>query len=84
MRPNRQFLFKHPAHFVAFGFGAGLLPKAPGTWGTLVAIPIYLFASAVGGIAVVVAVSLLLFAVGIWAAAVNPLPLNARPVMTPH
>lgn len=71
MRPNREFLFKHPAHFVAFGFGAGLLPKAPGTWGTLVAIPIYLLASAAGGVAVVVAVSLLLFAVGIWAAAVT-------------
>lgn len=24
---------------LAFGFGSGLLPRAPGTWGTLVAIP---------------------------------------------
>ena len=31
-----------PAFFIAFGFGSGLLPKAPGTWGTLVAIPVYL------------------------------------------
>ncbi len=32
-----------PIHFLAFGFGSGLLPKAPGTWGTLVAIPIWYF-----------------------------------------
>ncbi len=27
---------------LATGFGAGYLPKAPGTWGTLVAIPLHL------------------------------------------
>ncbi len=32
---------RHPAHFLAFGFGAGLAPKAPGTWGTLIALPLY-------------------------------------------
>lgn len=31
-----------PVYFIAFGFGSGLLPIAPGTWGTLAAIPIYL------------------------------------------
>lgn len=31
-----------PTHFLAFGFGAGLAPIGPGTFGTLVAIPIYL------------------------------------------
>lgn len=31
-----------PTHFLAFGFGSGLAPIAPGTFGTLVAIPIYL------------------------------------------
>jgi phosphatidylglycerophosphatase A len=25
--------------FLAFGFGSGLIPRAPGTWGTLVAVP---------------------------------------------
>jgi phosphatidylglycerophosphatase A len=33
---------KHPVQFLAFGFGSGLSPKAPGTAGTLVAIPLYL------------------------------------------
>ena len=36
------FLLRHPAHFIALGFGAGLAPVAPGTFGTLVAIPIAL------------------------------------------
>lgn len=35
-----RFLF-NPLHFAAFGFGSGCSPKAPGTVGTLVAIPIY-------------------------------------------
>lgn len=35
------FLFEHPAHFFGLGFGAGLTPKAPGTFGTLVAFPLY-------------------------------------------
>jgi len=35
-------VFTNPIHFLAYGFGAGLSPKAPGTAGTLVAIPLYL------------------------------------------
>ena len=35
-----------PVHFLAFGFGSGLAPKAPGTVGTLVAIPLYWLLSA--------------------------------------
>jgi hypothetical protein len=30
-----QFVLRHPAHFLAFGFGSGLARKAPGTFGTL-------------------------------------------------
>jgi phosphatidylglycerophosphatase A len=33
---------KKPSHLLAFGFGSGLLPAAPGTWGTLAAVPCYL------------------------------------------
>lgn len=35
MRPTFRFLFSHPAHFVSLGFGSGLAPFAPGTFGTL-------------------------------------------------
>lgn len=31
----------HPVHLLAFGFGSGLSPKAPGTVGSLAAIPFY-------------------------------------------
>jgi phosphatidylglycerophosphatase A len=40
-RPNLRFLVSHPAHFVALGFGAGLAPAAPGTFGTLLALPLF-------------------------------------------
>jgi phosphatidylglycerophosphatase A len=32
-------VWRNPWHFIAFGFGSGTLPKAPGTWGSLVALP---------------------------------------------
>lgn len=35
-------VFSSPVHFLAFGFGSGLSPVAPGTAGTLAAIPLYL------------------------------------------
>lgn len=31
------WIFRHPARFIAFGAGSGLLRPAPGTWGTLFA-----------------------------------------------
>ena len=40
-RANLRFLLKHPAHLVAFGFGTGLAPKAPGTVGTVLGLPLY-------------------------------------------
>lgn len=39
-------VFQNPAYFIAFGFGSGLSPVAPGTFGTLAAIPVYLLLSA--------------------------------------
>jgi phosphatidylglycerophosphatase A len=35
-------LLANPIHFLAFGFGSGLAPFAPGTFGTLAAVPLYL------------------------------------------
>jgi len=34
-RPTIGFMFRHPAHVIALGFGSGLSPVAPGTVGTL-------------------------------------------------
>jgi phosphatidylglycerophosphatase A len=37
-----------PVHFLAFGFGTGLAPVAPGTVGTLVGIPFFLLLQPLG------------------------------------
>ncbi|MCG5529514.1 phosphatidylglycerophosphatase A [Halorhodospira halochloris] len=35
-----QFKLSNPIHFLALGFGSGLAPIAPGTFGTLAALPL--------------------------------------------
>lgn len=40
-KPLPSSIWINPLHFLATGFGLGSLPGAPGTWGTLAAIPIY-------------------------------------------
>lgn len=42
-----DFKLSNPVHFLALGFGSGLLKPAPGTWGTLAAVPLYLLFSIV-------------------------------------
>jgi phosphatidylglycerophosphatase A len=57
-----------PAGVIATWFGAGLLPRAPGTWGSLAALPFaWIIAYAGGWIALMVA-TILVFALGVWAA----------------
>lgn len=53
-------------HWLAYGFGAGLSPWAPGTIGTLVAVPIYLVLSMLPLIGYL-AVLAVMIAAGIWA-----------------
>ena len=71
MRPTREFLFRHPAHFLALGFGSGLASKAPGTFGTLAALPFFFLAHVVGGQATVLLVAAVFFVAGIWASEVT-------------
>lgn len=40
-RASWGLMCRHPAHWLAFGFGSGLAPVAPGTFGTLAAFPLY-------------------------------------------
>lgn len=35
MTPSWRFMWTHPAHWFALGFGSGLAPRAPGTVGSL-------------------------------------------------
>lgn len=39
-QPLRHKVFSEWRYFIGFGFGTGLLPTMPGTWGTLAAIPL--------------------------------------------
>ncbi|MEQ1580503.1 MAG: phosphatidylglycerophosphatase A [Steroidobacteraceae bacterium] len=41
-------ILRDPVHLVAFGFGTGLSPYAPGTFGTLVGIPFVLLMAPLG------------------------------------
>lgn len=71
LRPSWRFLLRHPAHFIAFGGGAGLAPLAPGTMGTLLALPLYwLMAPWLGALEFLLVVAAL-FALGVWACEVT-------------
>jgi phosphatidylglycerophosphatase A len=73
-RASAAFMRRHPAHWVALGFGSGLSPKAPGTVGTLWAwaafLVLDLWLAPWGPLAwaAVIVVSLVL---GVWACAVT-------------
>ena len=66
VKPGWRFLFSHPAHLLSFGFGSGLARKAPGTFGTLVAFPMYWFLAPRLSNAVFILVLILAFAIGVW------------------
>jgi len=58
-------IFSSPVHFLAFGFGSGLAPWAPGTAGTLVAVFLE-WPLRSQGFEVRLLVAVLLFATGVW------------------
>ena len=66
--PDGRFLLSHPAHFVALGFGSGLIPKAPGTFGTLAALGLYWLLALVLPPLAIAFIAIPLFFLGIWAA----------------
>jgi phosphatidylglycerophosphatase A len=68
VRATAQFLFARPAHFIALGFGSGLSPLAPGTFGTLVAIPLAMGLRAFHNDAVFIGAIAVAFVVGAWSA----------------
>ena len=66
-RPTPAFVFAHPAHFLALGFGSGLSPFAPGTVGTLLAIPLFIALDLVLPPLSLFGVIVAFFGVGVWA-----------------
>ncbi|RUO28071.1 phosphatidylglycerophosphatase A [Aliidiomarina sedimenti] len=60
-----RHLLKNPLHFLSLGFGSGLFPKAPGTMGTVAAIPVVWLASYLGTTGFIIA-TVVAFLVGIY------------------
>jgi phosphatidylglycerophosphatase A len=58
-------VWQDPVYFIAFGFGTGLMPIAPGTWGTLAAIPLYLLLQESHWL-IYLAFTILAFILGVW------------------
>jgi phosphatidylglycerophosphatase A len=66
LRPPAAFAYSHPAHAVAFGFGAGLVPYAPGTAGSALG---WGLGWALSGLhpAIFFFMVLIFFVIGVWA-----------------
>jgi phosphatidylglycerophosphatase A len=69
-RPSPGFVFSHPAHAIAFGFGAGLAPFAPGTAGTALG---WAIGWALGGVhpGIWFFIVVAFFVLGLWACGVT-------------
>jgi len=55
---------------LATWFGVGLVPRAPGTWGSLAALPVAWGISLLGGAGGLALAALIIFALGCWAAGI--------------
>ncbi|HEX7128599.1 MAG TPA: phosphatidylglycerophosphatase A [Rhodanobacteraceae bacterium] len=66
-RGQLRALLTHPAGWIACGFGSGLVPRAPGTAGSLVALIPWWFALRELPVGWYVAALALAFALGVWA-----------------
>jgi phosphatidylglycerophosphatase A len=77
-RPDKAFVRRRIAHFIAFGGGIGLSRVAPGTAGTLAAFPLFwvlsFFFDAAGFLLLIGA----LFIIGIWACAATGKALGSH------
>lgn len=62
-RPDPDW--RNPVHLLAFGLGSGAAPKAPGTFGTLAALPLCLMMQALDSVTYLL-LTLALFLLGIW------------------
>lgn len=62
---RQRVSMKNPVHFLALGFGSGLVPMMPGTFGSLAALPI-LLAMSFFSLEVFIFITVVSFLVGIY------------------
>ena len=69
LRPGTESLARsvarHPVHWVAFGFGSGLLPIAPGTWGSALAVAVFWLTPPIGVVPYLAGLAVA-FLFGVW------------------
>jgi len=58
-------VLRDPVHLLAFGLGSGLLPIAPGTWGSLLTALIFWWLAPIN-VVVLLLIAAVFFVVGIW------------------
>ena len=61
----RREVLSRPLHWLPFGLGVGLLPLAPGTWGSLLAVLLFLLLPPLE-LALHLALAVVGFALGVW------------------
>jgi len=66
-RPSLRFMLRDPAHVIAFSGGVGLAPFAPGTFGTLLALPLQWWLAPRFAEPVWLGALTVAFIIGIWA-----------------
>ncbi len=63
--PDSGLRWSNPLHLLAFGLGSGAMPMAPGTFGTLAALPLYLLLRPLPAMAYLLLVAGM-FLFGVW------------------
>lgn len=76
-KSEAQIVLRNPVHILSFGFGSGLSPVAPGTMGTIIAIPIFLILANFSPVLYLLFVTIT-FVVGCWSSALTAKALNVH------
>ncbi|ABG39843.1 phosphatidylglycerophosphatase [Paraglaciecola sp. T6c] len=63
---RKRVSLANPIHFLALGFGSGLAPKAPGTFGTVAAVPLVCLLAYSTALTGYLLVTLIASVIGIW------------------
>ena len=61
-----EIVLRNPIHIFSFGFGVGFIPIAPGTFGTLLAVPIFLLLASFSPV-IYLSFVVIIFVTGCWA-----------------